>query len=307
MAGDQAPELARHDDGNRHRGIDAHVAQVFTVDRRNVAQDRMAHVQRLVGARVQLRRQRRRVVVDLGDQPQPAPEVERPGLLWDVGGRIMQVQERRQFGGAAFGDHPAGPVLHEAIDHHPVVLRHATHARRRHLAERKERRRGAEPLDHQLHSRQRIRDEGIVGRGGLELQDQIAVDAVRAGVERGAPRDAQNRVEEVPRLDQVRLLAEGANAIDLLAGEQVVERSGQKRADGATEQAFGVARRLEHTKTGAVEHQHGSVRQDRPRDVDRFAVAIGEVDLITRRDGVSHRYRSIRQASIRTVQKSRSR
>ena len=77
------------------------------------------------------------------------------------------------------------------------------------------------------------------------------------------------------RLDQIRLQAEGAKAIDLFAGEQVVERSGQKCADGATEQAFGVSRRLQHTKTGAVEHQHGSVRQDRPRDVDRFAVAIG--------------------------------
>ena len=134
MAGDQAPQFPRDDDRDRHRGIDPHVAQILAVDWRNVAQDRIAHVEWLAGTRIERRRQRCRVVIDLGDQPQPAFQIKRPRLLGNVRGRIVEVEERRELWRATFGDDPARAIGHEAVDHHPVIPGDLPHACGGHLA-----------------------------------------------------------------------------------------------------------------------------------------------------------------------------
>ena len=49
VAGDQAPQRAVVDDRDRHRGADAHVAQIFAMDRRHAAQMGEGQVERLAG------------------------------------------------------------------------------------------------------------------------------------------------------------------------------------------------------------------------------------------------------------------
>ena len=66
--------------------------------------------------------QRHRRVVDVGDQAGPVDRVEPAGLGGDVGGRVVQPEERVEVRATLLGDDLAVPVAVEAVDHHPVEL-----------------------------------------------------------------------------------------------------------------------------------------------------------------------------------------
>ena len=134
VARKQSPELAVPNNRDRHRGVDAHVTQIFAMDRRHVAQDRLAHVKRLSSARILHGSERSRVVVDLSDQPKPVLDIKRARLLWDVRGRIMQIKEGIEVLLPAFRDHPSGVVRHKAVDQHAVISRHLANPFRGELA-----------------------------------------------------------------------------------------------------------------------------------------------------------------------------
>ena len=95
MAGEQPPQLAVAQDRYRHRGADAHVLQIFDMDRRHRSQRAHGEVEqaRAVGRG---RDQRHRLCIDVGDDPQPVARIQRARLLRDVGGRIVQAEERLQ-------------------------------------------------------------------------------------------------------------------------------------------------------------------------------------------------------------------
>src|SRR3954471_13810788 len=83
VAGEQSPELALAQNGYRHRGRDAHVLQVFDVDRRDAAQDAHREVEGLSLA-VELWLDLGGLRIDVGNGAQPVAFVENPRLAWNV-------------------------------------------------------------------------------------------------------------------------------------------------------------------------------------------------------------------------------
>ena len=79
VAGEQAPQLAVAQDRDRHRGADAHVLQIFDMDRRHRPQRAHRQVEQ-AGAVGGGRKQRRRFGVDVGDDAQPVAGIERARL-----------------------------------------------------------------------------------------------------------------------------------------------------------------------------------------------------------------------------------
>ena len=195
------------------------------MDGRNVAQDRIAHVERLAGARVERRRQQCRIIVDLRDQAQPAFEIKRAGLLRNIGGGIMQVEKGCEFRRAAFGDNPARTVSHKAVDHYPVILCDPPHTGGCHLTKRVERRGASETLNHELDGGKRIGDELIRWLSGFEFDYEVPVNTVRTGIEWTIGNDTQNRIEQVARFDEIDLLAKRVQTIDLVARKKAIDRS----------------------------------------------------------------------------------
>ncbi|MNM99394.1 hypothetical protein D3C81_1119540 [compost metagenome] len=123
-ATDQAPKLVTLEQGNAHRRQHAHVFHVLAVDRRHTAQGGETQVQRRVRVRAQLRHQRYRLVVGIGDDPQPIGAIQLTRLFGNVRRREKQAIEHfhRRVGG--FGDHLTVALLLETIDQHPVVTGH---------------------------------------------------------------------------------------------------------------------------------------------------------------------------------------
>ena len=99
---------------------DAHVLQVLDVDGRDAAQRGVREVQRCAARRVDGRHQRCGRVVDVRDEPQPALLVQRPRLRRDVGGRVVQAEERVEVLALGLGDDLAVVVLVVAVHHHAV-------------------------------------------------------------------------------------------------------------------------------------------------------------------------------------------
>ena len=277
VASDQAPQLVAVNDRDGHRRVNAHVAQVLAVDRRDIAQDGVAHVQRQTRARVERWRQRRRVVIDLGDQPQPVLQVQRARLLRNIGRRVVQVEKGLQVRLAALGNHPARAVLHELVHQHAVVNGHVAHALGSQLAQRVQGRRGIEALHHVLHSGERVGRKAVVHVGGLELQHQGVAAAVQAGVQRRVGLHPQGGVQQVARCDQRLLGAQAAQKGDLHRAQHRANALAQQRLQRCAEQARQVTCGLQHLQGVAVEHQQHAVRQDGARNVNRLAVAVGDV------------------------------
>ena len=82
----------------------------------------------------------------------------------------MQIEKRLQIGLPAFCDHPAGFVLHEAIDEDPVVSGNLADAFGGELEEGMQRPYAIEAFHHLLHRGQRIGRIARAGVGSLELQ-----------------------------------------------------------------------------------------------------------------------------------------
>jgi hypothetical protein len=242
----------------------------------------------LAGPGIVGRHQRRRVVVDLGDQPQAILDVKRPRLLGDVGGGVVEVEKRGEVLSLAFRDHPSGAVLHESIDHDPVVDRDIAHALRRHPAQVHQGNRAIQPGDHILDGGERIGGELIGDVRLFELQDQRLVAAVKAGVERTIGRDAHLGVEQVARFEQRQVVAQRPQCFGLLRAEYGRDGMPQELVRGCAQQTLDVARHLEDLQRGAIHHQHRAMGQNGARDMDRLPVAIGDVGWSLRGNNGAH-------------------
>jgi class 3 adenylate cyclase len=82
-----------------------------------------------------------------------------------------------------------------------------------------------------LHGGKRIGDELIAGFPGFEFDDQVAIDAVCAGIQRAIVNDAQNRIEQMAWFDKIDFFAQRVQAIDLMARKQAIYRSVEQLID----------------------------------------------------------------------------
>ncbi|MDB5720421.1 MAG: Diguanylate cyclase/phosphodiesterase with and sensor [Alphaproteobacteria bacterium] len=129
MAGEQAPQLSLDQDRHRHRRADAHVPEIFDVDRRDRSQHRERQVERSAFA-AQLRHDRHRHGIHVGDHAQQVALVQLAGLSRNVGRRIVKSEEGADTRTNRFGGHFTRSIGCEAIDHHPVVAGQAAHLAR---------------------------------------------------------------------------------------------------------------------------------------------------------------------------------
>ena len=277
VAGDQPPQLPADDQRDRHRGGDAHVLEVLEVDGRDAAQRRERQVQRRPGPRVQHGVQRHRRVGDVGDEPGPVDRVEAPGLGGDVGGRVVQPEERVEVGAALLGDHLAVPVAVEPVDHHPVELGQLGDLVRQLGGEAEDRglagqpaHRGARGLVAEQH-RARTAE-------GLDLDDQPVPGPVQADVDLLAGERAPARRQPDDQGLAERLLG---RATAYQPGETLTHDVGERPADGPAVRDPGlllaVLGRDRDVERLGVHGQQQPVRLDRPRDVDRLVLARRQV------------------------------
>ena len=216
----------------------------------------------------------------------------------------MKIQKRCERGGAAFSNYPTRAVGHEAINHHPIILRDTPNARCCHLAQCIQRHCGPEAFDHELYGSKRIGDETVVGFTGFEFNDEIAVDAVRASVEWAISNDTQNRIEQVTRFDEVGFFAQRMKPKRLVAREQRIDRAIKQHVDRPAQQSGGIASCLKNTQCFALKDEHRTMRQDCAGDMDRFAIAIGQIDPVAFEDRVIHKLHPIHRAIARISQRS---
>ncbi len=123
VAGDEPPQPPVPQQGDRHRRPHAHVLQVLDVDRRDAAQRGVGEVQGGAARRVDVGYQRCGRVVDVRDQADPVLLVQRPRLGRNVGGRVVQAQERVEVLALGLGDDLTVVFLVVAVHHDPVEER----------------------------------------------------------------------------------------------------------------------------------------------------------------------------------------
>lgn len=92
MAGKQAPEPTVHDDRYGERSANAHVFQIFDVDRRDRTQYRHGEIER-PAVLVELRQDRDRDGIDIGNDAEQVAQIKRARLHRNVGSRIVQPEE----------------------------------------------------------------------------------------------------------------------------------------------------------------------------------------------------------------------
>ena len=119
VAGEQPPQLAAHDDRDRHRRGYPHVAQVFDMDRGNAAQRAEAEIERYP-CRANSRRDRHGRIGNVADDPQDVGQVQLAGLRRNVACGVVQPEEAFEPHLARLGEDFAGVVGMKAINHHPV-------------------------------------------------------------------------------------------------------------------------------------------------------------------------------------------
>ena len=254
------------------------------MDRGDAAQHRQGEVERLVRAGRTLGHQRAGPVGHVGDDAGPAGLVEAPGLHRDVAGRVVQAEEGLEVLTPVLGDHLTVPLRVEAVDHHPVVPGEDADLGRQRLGQVQHRRGRGQVGDCRLGGAVGQRGRGGVAQVGLDLDHEQATAAVHHRLDRlahpGRAADAAGEAERDAGPLHVQL---GDRHVPLdRVGRALAQHRGQRRAqhggDRPAEQLLGVARDHRHPPVGLVDAQEHPVRLDRPRDVDRLGVAVGQVD-----------------------------
>ncbi len=280
-AGDEPPQpsLAQQRDG--HRRGDAHVAQIFEVDRRDAAQPGVAEVERRSRGRIQGGHDRHRLIVDVGDQPQPGTLVQRPRLDGNVAGRIVQAAKAVEPLEAGLGDHLAVPLRVEPVDHHPVEAGQPPDLLDHDVVELGERAGAVEPqhrlpgtgvgadIGQRTHALSRLQFAG--DEFAHPMQQRVVVPPVVPVAEQEVHRARLAQVER------------GAHHIQDGLGHgrpgDLAQRTAEQLVGLAPECLRHVRRhpRDREIVVGAHGEQH-AVRLHAARDVDRFPVAVRQVD-----------------------------
>ena len=231
------------------------------------------------GAGVEHGLQRHRGVVDVGDQPGPVDRVEAARLGGDVRGRVVQPQERVQVRATLLGDDLAVPVAVEAVDHHPVEAGHLADLAGQLLGQVGHRRLGGEPA----HRRAR----GLVAEQhrarppqGLDLDHEPGAGPVQAHVHLDAGQGAFQRLGQVRDQGLVER-ALGCAPPDLgrqVRAEHVAEAGAVGPVRGDPQQLVAVGGGDGDREAVRVHGEKYAVRLDGPGHVDRFSLAVGEVD-----------------------------
>ncbi len=273
VAGNQAPQGPVDDHRNGHRGAHAHVAQVLAVDRRDAAQVRVGEVQRLAGE-VQDRHDGHGLEARIGNDPYRVAQVQRTGLLGDVRGREVLPQEAFQATAPGLSHHLAGAVGAKLVDHHPVIAEQGAHAPGRVLDQLVRALDLAQLGDHRAHQLHRL---GDARAGGLELEDDRAFVDVRRHVERLARGDHHAERQRRARglLDPCQRVAQGVRGF---AADHCLQALAIELA-GDAEHGLAVGRMAQDDAGRGVAGQEAAVRLDAARNLDGFAVTVGQVDL----------------------------
>ena len=278
VAGDQTPQRVVHDDRHRGGGPHVHVLQILQMDRRHRAQSAVAHVQRHLAGRD--RPQRLRRVPAVGNDPHRIAQIERARLAGNVGGGEVVVQEGPGALCARFGYHLAGLVVLEAIDHHPVEAGQTAKGLGGPFAQSLDRGRafkggaGGVQAGHQIDAQPRLL------RALLDLDDHQIAWQARPGGRRHMDDDVVFQpVGRPPAAGEAGFL-KGRHRTDAAIRDVPQDLThGAVDPGVASGQVFDQARALADRQRLQVQHQHEAVRLDRSGDVDRFAVALGQVGL----------------------------
>ena len=275
MAGEQSPELALAQNGHRHRGRDAHVLQVFDMDRRDAAQDAHREVEGLSLA-IELRLDRGGLRIDVGNDAQPVALIENPRLARNVGRRIVQSEIGFQTRPRRFRDHFAGAVVIEPVDHDTVETGDGAHLARGDPVERAQLACLLQPGDHAADHGAGI--DGRVVDAGLAFDHDRVVHDVQRHVA-AQPRAGENDAEGArDRVSHDRALQLSADGVDGVGGEDLVERSAQQVGGLDAEPFDDVARRPRHAPGRAGHREQKAERLHRSEQVDRLPIAVGQVD-----------------------------
>ena len=276
VAGEHAPQAAADDDGHAHRRAHAHVLQVLDVDRRDAAQHAVAQVQRLALRGVG--HQRHRLVADVGDQAQRVEDVQAARLGRDVAGRIAPAQVGLERVAAGLGDDVAAVVVAEAVGHHAVEAGQLAHRDDGGVEQAVDRALALERVHRAVGQVREGRHLAGVGRAALELAEDAARAAHAARRRRSA---SPTRVSSESVTSSSLLASASASWSSLRERGVVAERVRAQRAAEVQRQAQQrghVGARVAQAAE-AVEREQGAVRLDRPRDVDRLAIAVLERQL----------------------------
>ncbi len=262
MARHQPPQDAVLDDRHRCRCRDAHVPEILDVDRRHRAHADVAQVYGLQ-RRVD-RHDRRGDIVHVGDHPHAVADIERAGLPRNVGRREMMVQEPGHVGRMAFRHNLSRIIVEKAIDHDAVEPGQPREDDRRPRAQIVEVGRARESFTAMF-------DPGqcIVG-ARLSRRHRFHFDQPHLPRAAGDDRPC-GMVDRAQRHG-----AGDGRSQHLQPGiaDQVEDRSAQP---GRAEQCGDVAGATDDHALARVDDQQHAMRLDRAGNMDRFAVADGQV------------------------------
>ena len=285
VTGDQPPQRALDDDRDRHRGGDAHIAQIFAMHRRHAAQMRIGQIQRLA-QRALHRHHRHRGIVHIADHPDRVAQIQRPRLLRNVAGREILATKAFQPLVAGLAHHLAGAVRPQLIDHHPVITQLCLHQCRRMPDQPLGVVDQPQPAQHGAGDPHDIGGPGGVLSLRLEFKDHMLVEMMRAEVEEPAVHlDAKDQRRPGTGADHGQRIADPV----ALFGTQNLAQRHAVRIACQPQHGRSIGRMALHHPPGIVAGQQTAMRLDAAGNMDRLAVAIGQVDRATRQRGIRDR------------------
>ena len=276
VAGEQAPQLPVDHDRDRERGAHAHIDQIFDVNGRDGAQRAHRQVERIAFG-TNLRFDRHRFGQRIADDAEAIAQIKAPRLLGNVGARIAQAVEAVIPFFDRLRDDRAALVGLKTIDHHPVEAEQVAQTIRGLLAQFEQIVGAFELAKDRLQAAQL--PVHLVRRTRLELDDGQPVGVVDRAVERPFATDQMHGEEP---FHAFRIVQHSAGATDRGHGFGRKQRA-QLRPDfrrlGQRKDVREIGRAMGDHAVGGDCNQ-GAKILDRADLVDRFAVAIGQIDRV---------------------------
>ncbi len=136
----------------------------------------------------------------------------------------------------------------------------------------------AKSVEHFLDTGERIDGMTVTQVGILDLDHQRAIAQMDAGIDGAVGDDPQQRIQQVTRAREAGALQQLAKPLKLLGIQHVRQvLPGQRRRIPA-EQAECVACDLLDQHRCRIDHEHRTMGEDRAGNMDRLAIAVGQID-----------------------------